>query len=103
MPVEWAWDSDMDYMVLHSKTVTFIVLLSPQEFHMLFVFKVLTLMTNAQIKDRFFQIIGHTVRLGGRGMVYFLDAGQEINEQRKYRDLLSTSFPSFLSDIRYGN
>lgn len=74
-----------------------------QEFHMLFVFKVLTLMTNAQIKDRFFQIIGHTVRLGGRGMVYFLDAGQEINEQRKYRDLLSTPFPSFLSDIRYGN
>lgn len=65
--------------------------------------KILTLMTNVQIKHRFCQITGHTVRLGGRGVVYYLNAGQELNEQHEYRDLLSAPFPSCPSDISDGN
>lgn len=61
------------YTVFHSKLVMFTVLLSPQTnsiCFLLFPSKVLTLMPSVQIKYGYCQIIGHTGRLGGRGMVY---------------------------------
>lgn len=66
---------------------------------LLFPSKVLTLMPSVQIKCRYCQITGHTVRSGGRGMVYYLDTGQELDEQCEYKDLLSTSFLSCPLDI----
>lgn len=46
---------------------------------------------------------GHTVRLGTRGMVYYLDTGQELDKQCDYRNRPGTPFPSCPADIRYSN
>lgn len=68
---------------------------------LLFPSRVLTLMPSVQIKYRYCQITGHTVRLGRRGFIRV--AGQELDEQCEYRDLLSTPFPSCPSDIWYSS
>lgn len=98
MSMRCQWVRDVCPIVLHSKTLAVYSTTKPtKKFHVLFfviLSKVLTLITNVQIKHRFCQITGHTVRLGGRGMVYYLNAGQELNEQREYRDLLSAPFLS---------
>lgn len=73
VPLGWAWDSNAYYyyIVLHSKTLTLPVPLSPTRTAiclLLFLSEVLTRMPSAQIK----QILpetGHTVRRGARGMV----------------------------------
>lgn len=46
---------------------------------------------------------GHTVRLGTRGMVYYLDAGQELDKPCDDRNRPGTPFPSCPADIRYSN
>lgn len=43
------------------------------------------------------------MQLGGRGMVYCQDAGQELDEQCECENLPSTLFPSCPSDIQYSN
>lgn len=60
-------------------------------------------MPSVQIKHRYHQITGHTVRLGRRGMVYYLDAGQGLDEQCEHGNLPGTPFPSCPSDIRYSH
>lgn len=65
-------------------------------------------MPSVQIKYRCYQIcyqiIGHTVRSGGRGMVYCQDdAGQELDEQCDYRNLPSTLFLPSPPDVQYSN
>lgn len=96
MPRAGAQDRDAGYIVLHSEIVPFTVTPKPtQKFHMLSVISVYAFNTDAKCSNQI-QILpkkrAHCeIR---RKRVYYLGAGQELDEQCEYRDLLSTPFPS---------